>query len=287
MINVAQCTDSELSPPEFQGFYCGGALLTDQSARCVEAERLLGRDACRQLGIYPIPKSFLLSVVIPVFNERDTVEALVERVRAVPLPKEIILVDDRSTDGTREILSRLGELDGVRVIYHERNRGKGAAVRTGFAQVKGSVVVVQDADLEYDPAELPRLVQPIIEEKADAVFGSRFLGHGPHRVLYFWHYLGNQFLTFLSNVFTNLNLTDMETCYKAVRGDLIRELCDELRQERFGIEPELTAKLARRNARIYEVAISYSGRTYKEGKKIGWKDGVQAIWCILRYGLFR
>jgi glycosyltransferase involved in cell wall biosynthesis len=257
------------------------------TARYHSVEELLGADACRQLGIFAIPDTFLLSVVIPVYNEAATVEALVERVLAIPLPTEVILVDDCSTDGTRHILQRLGQIENVRVLFHERNRGKGAAVRTGFAETTGSVVVVQDADLEYDPAELPRLVQPIVDGGADAVFGSRFLGHGPHRVLYFWHYMGNQFLTFLSNMFTNLNLTDMETCYKAVRGDLIRDMCGDLRQDRFGIEPELTAKLAKRNAKIYEVAISYSGRTYQEGKKIGWRDGVQAIWCIVRYGMFR
>lgn len=252
--------------------------------RVAQAQRLLGSDACRQLGIYSIPDEFLLSVVIPVYNERDTIEELVDRVRSVPLPLEIILVDDCSKDGTREIMGKYDQSDDIRVIYHPRNRGKGAAVRTGFQHVRGSVVVVQDADLEYDPAEFPRLVQPIVEGKADAVFGSRFLGHGPHRVLYFWHYLGNMFLTTLSNMTTNLNLTDMETCYKAVRADFLAKIAPTLKQERFGIEPELTAKLARHRARVYEVAVSYSGRTYQEGKKIGWKDGVQALWCILRYG---
>jgi glycosyltransferase involved in cell wall biosynthesis len=253
--------------------------------RMAAAEQLLGRDSCRQLGIYPIPPDFLLSVVIPVYNEQATIEHLVECVRRVPLPMEIIIVDDCSTDKTRELLERYADAEDIRVILHTTNKGKGAAVRTGFEHIRGSVVIVQDADLEYDPAEYPRLVQPIIEGKADAVFGSRFLGYGPHRVLYFWHYLGNCVLTTLSNMFTNLNLTDMETCYKVVRADVLAKIVPRLKQNRFGFEPELTAKLARCQARIYEVAISYSGRTYQEGKKIGWRDGLQAIWCIVRYGL--
>jgi glycosyltransferase involved in cell wall biosynthesis len=261
--------------------------LRDREAPTVaEVEGLLGRDACRQLGIYPIPKDFLLSVVIPVFNEQNTVENLIECVRRVALPKEIIVVDDCSTDNTRNILAKYADSSDVRVLLHAKNRGKGAAVRTGFEHVHGTVVIVQDADLEYDPTEYPRLVQPIIEGKADAVFGSRFLGSGPHRVLYFWHYVGNCVLTTLSNMFTNLNLTDMETCFKVIRGDFLKGIVPTLKQNRFGFEPELTAKLARTRARIYEVAISYSGRTYEEGKKIGWRDGLQAIWCIVRYGLF-
>ncbi|WP_425616584.1 glycosyltransferase family 2 protein [Anatilimnocola sp. NA78] len=255
--------------------------------RYAQLERVLGSDACRQLGIFPIPPEFLLSVVVPVYNEQGTIEHLIAKVRQVPLPLELIIVDDCSTDRTAAILQQYEHDDDVRIVRHQVNRGKGAALRTGFEHIRGTVVVVQDADLEYDPSEYPRLVQPIIEGKADAVFGSRFLGGGPHRVLYFWHYLGNCVLTTLSNAFTNLNLTDMETCYKVMRADVLKSLVPDLKQNRFGFEPEITARLARAGARIYEVSISYSGRTYQEGKKIGWKDGVQAIWCILRYGLGR
>jgi len=224
-----------------------------------------------------------LSVIIPVFNEAATVRELLRRVRATPVPKEIVVVDDGSTDGTRELLAAEAS-DGLRVILHATNRGKGAALRTGFAAATGDVVVVQDADLEYDPAEYPVLLAPIADGRADAVFGSRFLG-GTHRVLYARHRLGNALLTFLSNLSTNLNLTDMETCYKAVRRPWLQALT--LREDRFGFEPEITAKLSRSGARIYEVPISYSGRTYEEGKKIGWKDGVRALWCIWKYGVLR
>lgn len=223
-----------------------------------------------------------LSVVIPVFNERRTVENLIRRVREVPLWLEVICVDDGSTDGTRDILRELeGELIDT-LVFHEQNKGKGAALRTGFQHARGDVVVVQDADLEYDPREFPLLLQPILEGKADAVYGSRFLG-GPHRVLLFWHSVGNRVLTILSNMFTDLNLTDMETCYKMVRTDLLHSL--PLSANRFGIEPELTARLSQARARIYELPISYDGRSYSDGKKIGWKDGVSALWCILKYNL--
>jgi glycosyltransferase involved in cell wall biosynthesis len=245
--------------------------------------RLLGEQACRQLGIYPLPEGFKLSVVIPVFNEEQWVGELVRRVRAVPLPKEIVLVDDCSTDGTRDVLRELEQDDDVRVIYQPVNRGKGAALRTGFAHCTGSVVVVQDADLEYDPAEYPRLIQPILEDRADIVYGSRFIGES-HRVLYFWHSVCNRALTTLSNMFTNLNLTDMETCYKVFRREVLDGL--NLKSNRFGFEPEFTAKVARKKGpawRIYELPISYSGRTYEEGKKIGLKDAFSAFWCIVRY----
>jgi glycosyltransferase involved in cell wall biosynthesis len=229
-----------------------------------------------------------ISIVVPVFNERETVAELLRRVAEAPLPggleREIVVVDDASTDGTREVLRGLvaaGELP-FRLYEQPANRGKGAALRRGFAEAGGDVVLIQDADLEYDPAEYPRLLAPILEDKADAVFGSRFLG-GPHRVLLFWHYAGNRFLTTLSNMLSNLNLTDMETCYKVFRRSLLDGM--PLRSDRFGIEPELTAKLARRRARIYEVPISYHGRTYEQGKKIGWKDGFAAIWAILRFNL--
>jgi len=226
---------------------------------------------------------FLLSLVIPVFNERSTVEAVLRRVRELPLRLEVIVVDDASTDGTLELLNRL-ESEGLidQLKLHVRNRGKGAALRSGFEASRGDIVAVQDADLEYDPLELPTLLEPILAGRADAVYGSRFLG-APHRVHLFWHEVGNRVLTFLSNVFTNLNLTDMETCYKVVRADLLRTL--PLRCDRFGIEPELTARLAQARARIYELPISYHGRGYDEGKKIGWKDGVAAIFHILRANL--
>jgi len=227
----------------------------------------------------------VLSVLVPVFNERNTIEPLLRKVKASPLALEVIVVDDGSTDGTREILPELvmsGLIDVL--LLQPENRGKGAALRTGLAKATGDLVVVQDADLEYDPAEYPDLIAPILRGQADAVYGSRFLG-GPHRVLYFWHSVGNKVLTLLSNVFTDLNLTDMETCYKVVRRELLQSL--PLRSNRFGFEPEVTARLAQTGARIYEIPISYHGRSYAEGKKIGWKDGVSAIWTILRSNLGR
>jgi glycosyltransferase involved in cell wall biosynthesis len=225
-----------------------------------------------------------VSVVIPVYNERDTVQRLLTRVREVPLQLEVIVVDDGSTDGTRDVLPALEGSLIDRLVMHDQNQGKGAALRTGFRHASGDVVVVQDADLEYDPYELPLLLEPILSGKADAVYGSRFLG-GPHRVLLFWHSIGNRVLTLLSNMFTDVNLTDMETCYKMMRRELLETL--PLSANRFGIEPELTARLAQAGARIYELPISYHGRSYAEGKKIGWKDGVRAIWCIFKYNLLR
>ncbi|MBY0527174.1 MAG: glycosyltransferase family 2 protein [Gemmataceae bacterium] len=243
--------------------------------------RLLGDAVCRQLGLSPLPEGFKLSVVIPVFNEKLWIRDLIRRVQAVQLPKEIILVDDCSTDGTRDILRRMEGQEGIRVFYQPYNQGKGAALREGFVHATGTVVVVQDADLEYDPAEYPRLIQPIIDDRADVVYGSRFRGEC-HRVLYFWHYVANKALTTLSNMFTNLNLTDMETCYKVFRREVLEDIT--LRSNRFGFEPEVTAKIARNKKwRIYEVPISYSGRTYEEGKKIGLKDAFSALYCILRY----
>lgn len=222
----------------------------------------------------------MVSVVMPAYNEAATIDEIVARVRAAPQTKELIIVDDCSTDGTREHLRQLAALPEVRVFYHNRNRGKGAALRTAFRHVSGEVVVIQDADLEYDPADYGALLEPILDGRADVVYGSRFLG-GPHRVLYFWHYVGNRLITLLSNTLTNLNLTDMETCYKVFRRPVLDGL--RLRSEGFGFEPEFTAKVARAGWRIYEVPISYSGRTYAEGKKITWKDGLRAIAQIIHF----
>jgi glycosyltransferase involved in cell wall biosynthesis len=226
-----------------------------------------------------------LSIVIPCYNEVNTIEALLKAVNGCPYQdREIILVDDCSTDGTREKLKQGLEKTVTKALYHEVNRGKGAALRTGIKAATGDVVIVQDADLEYDPREIPKVIQPILEGKADVVYGSRFLGGTPHRVIYYWHMVGNRFLTTLSNMCTDINLTDMETCYKAFRKEIIQSI--EIEEDRFGFEPEITAKVAKMHCRIYEVGISYYGRTYKEGKKIGWKDGFAAIKCILKYNLF-
>jgi len=226
-----------------------------------------------------------LSIVIPVFNERETLAEILAKVRATPHEKEIILVDDGSTDGTRELLQEMAKNPppNTRIFFHDKNMGKGAALRTGFREVSGDVVIVQDADLEYDPKDYDRLLEPILDGRADAVYGSRFLG-GPHRVLFFWHFLGNKILTLISNMLTNLNLSDMETCYKVFRADVIRGL--DLRANRFDIEPEITVKLARAGHRIYETPISYSGRNYGEGKKITWRDAAPAVWALLRYRFF-
>ena len=226
----------------------------------------------------------LLSVIVPCYNERATVAELLRRVREVPVDKEILVIDDQSTDGSRDVVAALAaQYPEIRQIVQPVNRGKGAAIRRGIEEARGDIVLIQDADLEYDPEEYPKLIQPIVDGHADAVFGSRFEGH-PRRVMLFWHRLGNTFLTFLSNMTTNLDLTDMETCYKVFRREVIQSI--KLRSDRFGIEPEITAKLARRGYRIFEVPISYYGRDYWEGKKINWKDGFSAIWTILRYGLF-
>ncbi|HJT33811.1 MAG TPA: glycosyltransferase family 2 protein [Pirellulales bacterium] len=269
-------------------------LLQQWAAACAQGsgrfemlEQLLGKSTCRRLGIYRIPDGFLLSVVMPVYNELHTIEEVVRRVRGSGVPVEMVIVDDGSTDGTRELLKSWPDAPDLKIILHETNQGKGSALRTGFTHATGDVVIVQDADLEYDPAEFEKLIQPIIDDEADVVFGSRFTGDN-QRVLYFWHSIGNKVLTLLSNMTTNLNLTDMETCYKAFRRDVIQRIAPTLREQRFGIEPELTAKVARMpGVRVYERPISYRGRTYAEGKKITWRDGFRALYCIIRYsGIF-
>ena len=225
-----------------------------------------------------------LSIIIPCYNESSTIVSLINAVKQSPVTdREIIIVDDGSKDGTRDILDQLSDPE-VRVIFHKANQGKGAALRTGFQEATGDICIVQDADLEYDPREFPLVIQPIVEGKADVVFGSRFQSGRPHRVVYFWHRIGNGVLTLMSNFFTDLNLSDMETCYKAFRREVIQSI--NIRESRFGFEPEVTAKVAKMNLRIYEVGISYYGRTYDEGKKIGWKDGVRAVYCILKYNLW-
>ncbi len=226
-----------------------------------------------------------LSIVIPVYNEQDTLDEIFRRVQATPYDKEIIAVDDASKDSSRQVLERLaGQYDNLRVFYHDKNQGKGAALRTGFAQVTGDVVIIQDADLEYDPVDYPALLSPIQKDLADVVYGSRLIGAQPHRVLYFWHYMGNRCVTFLSNMFTNLNLSDMEVGYKAFTAEVIKDI--KISSNRFGVEPELTAKVAKKGCRVYEVPISYHGRDYAHGKKITWRDGIAAIFHIVRYRFF-
>ena len=231
-----------------------------------------------------ISNDILLSIVVPCFNEINTLEEVIQKIKNSPIKnKEIIIVDDYSTDGSREFLEKIKDKN-ILIKFHKKNKGKGAALRTGIDCAEGQVVIIQDADLEYDPEDYPNMINPIIKNKADVVYGSRFKGGQPHRVVYFWHRVGNGFLTLLSNIFTDLNLSDMETCYKAFKREIIQNI--KIEEDRFGFEPEITAKISKKNYRIYEVGISYYGRTYKEGKKIGWKDGVQAILCILKYNLF-
>jgi len=248
-----------------------------------QLQRLLGETAARQLGVYPIPEGLRLSVVLPVYNERQTIHEIIRRVRAVEIPAQIIVVDDGSTDGTRELLAEIEGDEDVCLLRHDKNRGKGAALRTGFARAQGDIVIVQDADLEYDPAQFRQLIQPIVEGVADVVYGSRFQTVGPHRVLYYWHSIANRMLTTMSNMFTDLNLTDVETCYKVFSREVIEAITPTLKENRFGIDAELTAKVARREYRVFELGISYFGRTYQEGKKIGLLDALRVFWSILRY----
>ena len=268
--------------------------LETESQRVDWLLKTLGAATCHRLGIYRIPDDFVLSVVIPVYNEKHTIHEILRQVRAVPVAKQIILVDDYSTDGTRDILREMVDKEtDLTILFHEKNQGKGAALRSGFKLARGNVVIVQDADLEYDPSQYLQLLQPIIEGKADVVYGSRFIGES-HRVLHFWHSMANRMLTLLSNFLTDLNLTDMEVCYKVFRREVIQGVT--LKSDRFGFEPEVTAKIARfqvpalegrpaRRCRIYEMPVSYNGRDYSEGKKIGIKDGFQALYCIVRYAL--
>tara|TARA_Y100000813_G_scaffold196013_1_gene178714 strand:+ start:270 stop:1010 length:741 start_codon:yes stop_codon:yes gene_type:complete len=237
------------------------------------------------LNIRTNDDEILLSIIVPCFNEIHTISQVIEKIKESPVNnKEIIIIDDFSNDGSREFLNNLND-DLINVIFHKTNQGKGAAINTGIKYARGKIIIIQDADLEYDPNEFPNIIKPITDNKADVVYGSRFQGGQPHRVVYFWHRVGNGFLTFLSNIFTDLNLSDMETCYKAFRSEIIKNI--RIEEKRFGFEPEITAKISKKDYRIYEVGISYYGRTYKEGKKIGWRDGFQAIWCILKYNLFR
>jgi len=270
--------------------------LVERELQNSEVKQLITRSGRRHPPGLENPK---ISVVIPVYNEKNTIEEILRRVLDATVRREVIIVDDCSTDGTREMLQNMAarkaqgdrevpssdggfpvEVSDLRIFFQEKNCGKGAALRRGFAEATGDVVLVQDADLEYDPMDYSKLLEPILDGRADVVFGSRFLS-GPQRVHYFWHYVGNRLLTLLSDIFTNLNLTDMETCYKVFRREVLQGI--RLRSQRFGFEPEITAKVAKGNWRVYEVPISYSGRSYEEGKKITWKDGVQALWCIIRY----
>lgn len=246
-------------------------------------ERLIGRDACRQLGIYALPADFTLSVVIPIYNEAKTLEKVIARVRETHLPLEIICVDDGSQDGTREVLERLASEQDIKAVFHEKNQGKGAALRTGFIEATGDVVVVQDADMEYDPQDLRLLLQPILDDRADVVYGSRF--SGPDRAVSpLWHLAANKLITNLFNVFHGHRFTDVETCYKLFRRELIQQIAPKLRENRFGIELEMTARLLKnRDIRFHERPIRYARRSYAEGKKIGWRDGLWALWCIVRY----
>jgi glycosyltransferase involved in cell wall biosynthesis len=246
-------------------------------------QQWLGAAVAHRLGMYRIPPELRLSVLVPAYNEEGTIAEIIRRIRAVPIPKEVIVVEDGSSDGTRQVLESMQGEPDLRIFFHPQNCGKGAALRTAMSHVTGDIVIIQDADLEYNPEEYPQLIRPIVEGNADVVFGSRFITDGPHRVFYYWHSVANRLLTLFSNLFTDLGLSDMETCFKVFRRDVVEALAPTLKENRFGIEPELAAKIARRGYRVFEMGISYSGRTYEEGKKIGLRDAIRAIWCIVRY----
>lgn len=259
--------------------FCGGPATGD-----TPSERAAWLSALRRrLGIVRLPPDMLLSVVVPVYNEEATIDEILRRIIDAPVNKEVLVVNDGSSDGTATKLQAWKDHPRIRILEHPRNRGKGAALRTAFAEVRGDVVIIQDADLEYDPSEYSALLQPIVDGEADVVYGSRFVSEGPHRVLYFWHYVANRCITTLSNMFTDLNLTDVETCHKAFRREVIETIRDTLKENRFGIEIELTAKVAKRGYRIFETGVRYYGRTYQQGKKIGFRDALRALWCIVRY----
>lgn len=259
--------------------FCGGPATGD-----TPSERAAWLSALRRrLGIVRLPPDLLLSVVVPVYNEEATIDEILRRIIDAPVNKEVLVVNDGSSDGTATKLQAWKDHPRIRILEHPRNRGKGAALRTAFAEVRGDVVIIQDADLEYDPSEYSALLQPIVDGEADVVYGSRFVSEGPHRVLYFWHYVANRCITTLSNMFTDLNLTDVETCHKAFRREVIETIRDTLKENRFGIEIELTAKVAKRGYRIFETGVRYYGRTYQQGKKIGFRDALRALWCIVRY----
>lgn len=280
MLERSTQIENETSSPEGTVWSTG---VSEQDREFLDKlERVVGTHGLRKLGVYRIPAQLKLSIAVPVYNERFTIREIISRIRSVPIPKEIILVDDGSTDGTRDILKDYENDPDIRIILHQQNKGKGAALHTAFKEATGDIVIVQDADLEYSPSEYPRLIQPIVDGRADVVYGSRFIGE-ESRIHLFWHRVANGILTLLSNFFTNLNLTDMETCYKIFRREVIQEI--PLKQNRFGFDPEITAKIAKRKCRIYEIPISYNGRDYSEGKKIGIKDAFEALYCIVRYAV--
>jgi len=262
---------------------CGQAAPEPLRPSLEQWQQWFGTAVVRKLGLFRMPPDLRLSVLVPAYNEHRTIAEIIRRIRAVAIAKEIIVVDDGSSDGTRQLLEAMQGQPDLRIFFHPQNRGKGAALRTAMMHAAGDIVLIQDADLEYDPDEYPQLIRPIVEGNADVVFGTRFISDGPHRVLYYWHFVANRMLTLFSNLFTGLNVSDMETCFKVFRREVIQAIAPTLKENQFGIEPELTAKVARRRYRVFEMGISYSGRTYEDGKKIGFRDAIRAIWCILRY----
>ena len=280
-----ESSNDDILKPLLEQLSCGEQRTIDLR-RTQLLHQLLGEDVCRQLAIYPLPADFRLSVIIPVFNEAQTVEQVIDRVRMTGFPLDLVLVDDGSTDGTRDVLKTYEDGADCKVIYHDQNCGKGAAIKSGLAAAEGDVIVIQDADMEYDPRDLRLLLQPILEDDADVVYGSRFI-HNDRPVSPLWHQGANQFITFFASLASGYKFTDVETCYKMFRRDVIREIVPTLREKRFGIEIELTFKLVKqRGVRFFERPIRYARRSYSEGKKIGWRDGIAALWCIFRYSLF-